>query len=99
MHPCLRLAEIVEIIFEMLDDDRRYLGTAAALARTCRLFQDLALNIVWAFQDSLRNLLERFPEEIWRYHDRTDGLIRIGFVSYIHNLQVVCLSEVTSHKF
>ncbi|KAF7358862.1 hypothetical protein MSAN_01226300 [Mycena sanguinolenta] len=40
-------------------------GTLASLARTCRTFQDSALNALWAAQTSLLPALGCFPDDLW----------------------------------
>ncbi|KAJ7165695.1 hypothetical protein C8R43DRAFT_1165272 [Mycena crocata] len=61
MHRALRILEIIELI--CLDVRRR--PTYASLARTCRDFQDPALNLLWRDQDTLTHLLQCLPSALW----------------------------------
>ncbi|KIJ63090.1 hypothetical protein HYDPIDRAFT_134842 [Hydnomerulius pinastri MD-312] len=53
MHRCLRITEVLATIFTRVQDKR----TLACLARTCRLFQDVALNALYEEIDHLRDLV------------------------------------------
>ncbi|KAJ6623297.1 hypothetical protein B0H10DRAFT_1786705, partial [Mycena sp. CBHHK59/15] len=37
----------------------------AALARTCKAFEDPALNLLWKNQNSIENVLTCMPEDVW----------------------------------
>ncbi|KAH7921197.1 hypothetical protein BV22DRAFT_1198366 [Leucogyrophana mollusca] len=62
MHHCLRVAEILTIIFSHL---RRDLRALAFLARTCRTFQGPASDILWADVRRLTPLVKCLPEDLW----------------------------------
>ncbi|KAJ7725288.1 hypothetical protein DFH07DRAFT_253203 [Mycena maculata] len=69
MHRGLFIPEIVGLIFaelrrpaQPLVDERNDL---AALTRTCKAFQDPALNLLWSEQDTLDNLLRTLPPHLW----------------------------------
>lgn len=47
MHRCLLVAEIVRLIVEEVHQDYDGFETLAILARTCRVFHDPALNMLW----------------------------------------------------
>ncbi|KAJ7708773.1 hypothetical protein B0H17DRAFT_1191269 [Mycena rosella] len=66
MHRSLRIAEIVELIFRHLivggwGGYRTYSKALAALARTCKTFQNPALDLLWEQQTTLHNYLNCFP--------------------------------------
>ncbi|KAJ7605654.1 hypothetical protein FB45DRAFT_692084, partial [Roridomyces roridus] len=66
MHPCLRIAEIVDLIFEELKEcDLTRNRTLAALARTCRGFHEPALDVLWSEQCTLRHVLKCLPSNLW----------------------------------
>jgi len=67
MHACLKIPEILHIIFEWTLDpaSEHSSATLAKLARTCRSFNDTALDILWHTQTTLWPLIKLFPEEIW----------------------------------
>ncbi|KAJ7658153.1 hypothetical protein DFH06DRAFT_1327441 [Mycena polygramma] len=75
MHRCLQIQEIIRIIAGNLlrapycsftnpgpPLDRKAL---ASLARTCRLFSEIALDILWREPGSLLFLLKCFPQHTW----------------------------------
>lgn len=66
LHPCLKIPELLAVIFESLyrlnSPDGR--ASLARLARTCRLFHDSALDMLWQTQVTLFPLIKLFPEEL-----------------------------------
>ncbi|KAJ6453917.1 hypothetical protein C8R45DRAFT_1112181 [Mycena sanguinolenta] len=66
MHRSLRIPEIISQIFSHLDPDPGA-GAAdlAALARTCRIFHDPALDALWWEQDTIMNLMRCMPD-VWK---------------------------------
>ncbi|KAK7036162.1 hypothetical protein R3P38DRAFT_2698351 [Favolaschia claudopus] len=67
MHPCLSIPEILQHIFQDVDTDngfRRDLPSLAALARTCRDFNDPALDLLWRTQYGLENVLRCMPPDL-----------------------------------
>jgi hypothetical protein len=69
MHHSLNILEILWAILSACDD--RTLGT---LARTCRLFHDPALDILWTHQHSLITLLKIMPADLWEERKRIWGV-------------------------
>ncbi|KAJ7753606.1 hypothetical protein DFH07DRAFT_1061404 [Mycena maculata] len=70
MHRGLLIPEIVDLIVAELRPTGRNLGQDerkdfAALARTCKAFQDPALNLLWSEQYTLINLLKTLPPHLW----------------------------------
>ncbi|EGO04127.1 hypothetical protein SERLA73DRAFT_69903 [Serpula lacrymans var. lacrymans S7.3] len=74
MHKCLLVPDILSIIFkhilpedpdsaEALEDD--WQRSLAVLARTCRLFSDPALDVLWADLHDVEPILRCLPEDIW----------------------------------
>ncbi|KAF9465369.1 hypothetical protein BDZ94DRAFT_1320423 [Collybia nuda] len=68
MHRCLLIPEIVRLICSEVD--RSFVGaerrrTVKALAQTCRLFQEPALDILWRKLDSLTPLIKCIPSGLW----------------------------------
>lgn len=62
MHHCLQLQELLPIIFRNHAHDAKML---ARLARTCKAFQDPALNLLWHSQNTLLPLLRCLPPNAW----------------------------------
>ncbi|KAJ7466163.1 hypothetical protein B0H11DRAFT_1869859 [Mycena galericulata] len=78
MHQSLRIPEIVSLICEELlngaEQDLHCLNpdtsqTLAALARTCKTFQNPALDVLWSSQTTFMNVLDCMPGEIWHWQD------------------------------
>ncbi|KAJ7148315.1 hypothetical protein C8R46DRAFT_1199182 [Mycena filopes] len=70
MERTLRIPEILCAVFEYFDPSDFASGktsakTLAALARTCKAFQDPALDVLWTFQVDLVPALRLFPEDLW----------------------------------
>ncbi|KAJ7060481.1 hypothetical protein C8F01DRAFT_1058566 [Mycena amicta] len=69
MHNCLCITEVLENIFGHLGTN--YVGgpplsSLAAVARTCKTFTDPALDVLWAEQSNLENLLKCLPSSCWK---------------------------------
>ncbi|KAJ7898919.1 hypothetical protein B0H14DRAFT_3852974 [Mycena olivaceomarginata] len=74
-HRALTIPEIVGLICEHLEvlaephhegsGTRRNLEDLAALARTCRDFENPALDILWREQNTLANTLKCLPSNLW----------------------------------
>jgi hypothetical protein len=68
MHDCLHVSEIIRIICDEL-----YLagleGSLARLARTCRVIQDPALDVLWNELCDLTPLLKCMPTDAWDITD------------------------------
>ncbi len=64
---------------------RQYDGpcTLAALARTARFFQDVALDTLWNIQSSLIPLVKCFPQDVWTERRDEDGF-RVVVRSGLH---------------
>ena len=79
MHQCLEIPEILEIICKILKNDfdnnvnRESLSTLSSVARTCRCFHELALDILWHSLDSLVPLLKTFPRSLWNVAQVANG--------------------------
>ncbi|KAJ7184806.1 hypothetical protein C8R46DRAFT_466922 [Mycena filopes] len=70
MERTLRIPEVLCVVFEYFDPSDFASGktsatTLAALARTCKAFQDPALDVLWRFQVDLVPALRLFPEDLW----------------------------------
>ncbi|KAI6045324.1 hypothetical protein EDC04DRAFT_2889110 [Pisolithus marmoratus] len=75
MHACLRITEILDLIMGFMVDDERvnYPNEArpllhkdiARLARTCKVFMDPALDVLWRTQPSLSPLIMCLPDHLW----------------------------------
>ncbi|KAJ6587587.1 hypothetical protein DFH09DRAFT_909630 [Mycena vulgaris] len=68
MHHALSILEIVEFICQQTSDSGRHLSV---LARTSTIFQNPALNVLWAEQSTILNLLRCMPDDLWDI-SRTD---------------------------
>jgi len=63
MHACLNVDEIVRLLAcELVMSGGR--GSAAALARCRKSFEEPVLDALWEAQDQLRPLLKSFPEGV-----------------------------------
>ncbi|EMD38998.1 hypothetical protein CERSUDRAFT_93038 [Gelatoporia subvermispora B] len=68
MHRCLKVNEILGMIMGYVPSgEPTGRATLAALARTCQVFHELALDSLWHHQDDLLNLLRCFPEDAWTF--------------------------------
>ncbi|KAJ7145550.1 hypothetical protein C8R44DRAFT_845048 [Mycena epipterygia] len=80
MHRGLQILEIVELLCAELAGDLPRYGAGppecqhlAALARTCKTFQDPALDLLWSHQkNTMMNLLMCMPEDLWHSPVTTD---------------------------
>ena len=64
MHPCLRVDEIVRLVAsELVASGSK--GTAAALARCCKGFEDPVLDSLWEDGGWLAKLLGVLPKDAW----------------------------------
>ncbi|KAI0632243.1 hypothetical protein C8Q77DRAFT_1124594 [Trametes polyzona] len=73
---CLRVPELQHIVFDLLHDQPEGPSTLAALARTARFFQEVALDTLWNAQSSLVPLVRCFPPHLWT-ESRDDDAIRV----------------------
>ncbi|KAJ6459883.1 hypothetical protein C8R45DRAFT_542086 [Mycena sanguinolenta] len=65
MHRSLRIPEIIlQICSHLNPDPRAGAADLAALARTCRIFHDPALDALWWEQDTIMNLMRCMPD-VW----------------------------------
>ncbi|KAJ7502707.1 hypothetical protein B0H11DRAFT_1989739 [Mycena galericulata] len=66
MHRSLHIPEIVTEICSHLDPSPGVESAdLAALARTCQIFQDIALDALWKSQDTIVNLIMCMPNDLW----------------------------------
>ncbi|KAH6867549.1 hypothetical protein BKA70DRAFT_1452898 [Coprinopsis sp. MPI-PUGE-AT-0042] len=78
-HRCLEIPEILELIFNSLDnitqqEDRDgKAATFCALAITCRAFHDPAAQVLWRDLGSLRAIVGMFPDDAWRIDGDSDS--------------------------
>ncbi|KAI6021844.1 hypothetical protein BKA83DRAFT_14111 [Pisolithus microcarpus] len=87
MHHCLRITEILHLIFGYLADEKvtnaNVTGAirhkdVAVLARTCKAFMDPALDILWRTQSSLSPLVMCLPAQFWTLTvDQKDGVVSL----------------------
>ena len=71
-----------EIFHCVYNDSSRSKGAARdmlALARTCRTFADVALNILWHTQDSFVHLIKVLPQRCW--FENEEDIFNGDFVS------------------
>ncbi|EAU83831.1 hypothetical protein CC1G_09500 [Coprinopsis cinerea okayama7 len=68
MHNCLRIPEIVTLIFQYVyendENDKQHAKTVANLARTCKAFTSPALGILW-HETTLTRFLSLLPDDSW----------------------------------
>ena len=68
MHHCLNVDEILRLVaYELVASEAE--GTAAALARCCKTFEEPVLDVLWETQNQLTPLLKTFPRDVWEEHD------------------------------
>ncbi|KAJ7190344.1 hypothetical protein GGX14DRAFT_483421 [Mycena pura] len=80
MHRCLQILEIVELLCAEVAGDLPRYGAGppecqrlATLARTCKAFQDPALDLLWSHQrNTMINLLMCMPNDLWHSPVPTD---------------------------
>lgn len=60
MHPALRNLEVIDIIISHTDH-----GTLPALASTCRIFEDPALDVLWRDLSSVETLTRCMPGDLF----------------------------------
>ncbi|KAJ6616339.1 hypothetical protein B0H10DRAFT_2037589 [Mycena sp. CBHHK59/15] len=80
MHHALNIQEIVDLICHHTYRTFRA-GTVSidgksvvSLARTCRVLQSPALDILWGFQETIVNLLKCMPADLWELVDVGEGI-------------------------
>lgn len=80
MHRCLQIQELLSIIFQYVDVPRKAdffsPDFLARLARTCKAFQDPALDILWYSQDTLLPLLKCLPPDAWAWKEGKFSITR-----------------------
>jgi hypothetical protein len=64
MHHCLEIPEILLQIFESTTSGSHDMSTLASLARSCRSFFEIAVDLMWAWRD-LYHLVMLMPEDLW----------------------------------
>ncbi|KAF8550850.1 hypothetical protein OG21DRAFT_1499526 [Imleria badia] len=64
MHAALQITEISEVVCNLLDQP-----TLARLARTCRAFEDPALDALWKVMQGLEPLARLLPDSMWILED------------------------------
>ncbi|KAJ7436343.1 hypothetical protein FB451DRAFT_1307528 [Mycena latifolia] len=66
MHRALQIQELVEMILSHLDPLPGADSPAlAALASTCTIFHDSALDALWRHQETIVNLIKCMPSDLW----------------------------------
>ncbi|KAJ7226753.1 hypothetical protein GGX14DRAFT_488260, partial [Mycena pura] len=53
--------------FDTHELDQRYRPDLAALARTCKIFKEPALDALWRSQHTLDNILRLLPSNAWSH--------------------------------
>lgn len=76
-HRALYIAELLKIILEQLGNDKR---SICHLAFTCKAIAELALDRLWALNDSLEPFITLLPDEL------TLGVRLEGLGSVCHDL-------------
>ena len=64
MHRCLCVDEIVRLVAQELVDADEW-ATAAALACSCKSFENPVLDTLWTIQCDFIPLLKTLPEDVW----------------------------------
>ncbi|KAF8079279.1 hypothetical protein FPV67DRAFT_108504 [Lyophyllum atratum] len=76
MHPCLKIVEILRLVFAFVYDDHRGPEDMAALAVTCQAFYNPACDVLWQTLPSLAPLVRCMSADTWQMVDRTVSLRR-----------------------
>ncbi|KAG6851900.1 hypothetical protein C0991_005171 [Blastosporella zonata] len=76
MHRCLEIPEILRLIFEYLSKECRK-ASLLILARTCKLFKDPALGVLWHTLESLEPLIYSLPHDAFLWKQRSSGRARL----------------------
>ena len=66
MHRCLNIVEAQREIFREVHQQPKGSGTLARLARTCRAFNSVALDVLWVTLDSFMCLVQCLPRDLWK---------------------------------
>jgi hypothetical protein len=67
MHRCFLVPELVQLVCdEFLEDGVQARRTLIALALTCRLFHEPALDLLWRRVASLGPLVKCMPSDLWK---------------------------------
>ena len=111
MHACLYITEVIGEIFRSLDEyaydeaiptvvihrNEACLRALAALARTCKTFQEPALNVLWRDIPDFFVLLRSFlPGNLLRYDEASYTLVSIHFLVTIDIIEVSCQQHLTA---
>ncbi|KAI0372287.1 hypothetical protein BV20DRAFT_1051028 [Pilatotrama ljubarskyi] len=70
---CLSVPELQHLIFDLVYRQPGGPRNLTALARTARIFHDVALNTLWGTQESLVPLVKCFPSQLWTESREDDG--------------------------
>ncbi|KIJ59764.1 hypothetical protein HYDPIDRAFT_170630 [Hydnomerulius pinastri MD-312] len=111
MHHALQIVEIQRMICDQLatnprdsDSDANDRATLFALALTCRVWVEPALDKLWEYLDSVHPLLKSLPKDLWRSESgwgwhfgrdflETDGEILQKYSGRVRFLQLNCDRE------
>ncbi|KAF7797714.1 hypothetical protein EIP86_008914 [Pleurotus ostreatoroseus] len=63
MHNCLYISEILQLIFQYASEDNK--SPLVALACTCRLFSEPALDLLWREVDDVSPFIKCMPGHVW----------------------------------
>ncbi|KAJ7150095.1 hypothetical protein C8R43DRAFT_1128150 [Mycena crocata] len=74
MHDCWNVAENTLMIFHQLGGHKK-LSALNSLARTCRMFSEPALDLLWETQKDILPLLQCLPPHIWTNYDSNFTLL------------------------
>ncbi|EMD37933.1 hypothetical protein CERSUDRAFT_114574 [Gelatoporia subvermispora B] len=82
MHRALETPEIITLIlrYAKTPDGSTDNPTLAAVARTCRILSDIALDLLWERQEGLVNFIRCMPEDAWVLEPVSEG--EDGYVAH-----------------
>ncbi|KIO01573.1 hypothetical protein M404DRAFT_28600 [Pisolithus tinctorius Marx 270] len=89
MHPCLRVYEILQLIFRCVEDR----STLCALARTCRTFNEPATALIWETLTAMEPILGQLSSARIVRISRTIGTIDTCRVRRLHVSFIPVLRE------
>ncbi|KAF7290770.1 hypothetical protein MIND_01317900 [Mycena indigotica] len=68
MHSVLRITELVDLVLDHIDRPR----DLYSVARTCKAFKELSLDHLWRTQNTLDNIVQCLPPELWEMRAAQD---------------------------
>lgn len=81
MHQCLQTLDLIVLIFTEIANEPRIFKSSrrdlARLARTCRAFHEVALDLLWEEQRGMLPLLRCMAPDLWDEERRSMGRVHL----------------------